>query len=99
MRIDPITLAAILAMAVITYATRVAGIVLAARLRLKGRAKAAFDAIPAAVLVAVIAPVALATGVAETLAAVITGVAATRLPLLWTIVTGVVSVVLIRTVA
>ncbi len=96
MSVDVPTFVAILAMAVLTYATRVAGIFLAGRLRLSGRAKAAFDAIPAAVLVAVIAPVALATGVAETGAAVATGLAATRLPLLGTIATGVAAVVLLR---
>ena len=96
MSIDLPTFAAILAMAVLTYATRIAGIFLAGRLRLSGRAKAAFDAIPPAVLVAVIAPVALATGVAETGAAVVTGLAATRLPLLGTIAIGVAAVVLLR---
>jgi uncharacterized membrane protein len=96
MRLDPVTVAAILAMAVITYATRIAGLFLAGRLALEGRAKAAFDAIPAAVLVAVIAPTALATGPAETGAAIITGIAATRLPLLGTVVAGVVSVVILR---
>ena len=96
MSIDLPTFAAILAMAVLTYATRIAGIFLAGRLRLSGRAKAAFDAIPPAVLVAVIAPVALATGVAETGAAVVAGLAATRLPLLGTIAIGVVAVVLLR---
>ena len=96
MRLDPMTLAAILVMAAITYATRIAGIFLAGRFSPKGRVKAAFDAIPAAVLVAVIAPTALATGPAETAAAVVTGIAATRLPLLATIVIGVVAVVLLR---
>ena len=96
MSLDPITLAAILAMAAITYATRIAGIFLAGRLVLTGRAKAAFEATPPAVLVAVIAPVVLATGPAETLAALATALAATRLPLLATIVIGVASVVLLR---
>jgi uncharacterized membrane protein len=48
------------------------------------------------VLVAVIAPTALTTGWAETVAAAITMVAATRLPLLATVAVGVVSVVLLR---
>jgi uncharacterized membrane protein len=98
MSLDPVTFATILAMAVVTYATRVAGLLVADRLVLTGRAKAAFDAIPPAVLVAVIAPTALATGVAETVAAAITAVAATRLPLLATIAVGVVAVVLLRIV-
>ncbi len=96
MTVDPTTLAAILAMAAVTYLTRIAGLFVADRLVLTGRAKAAFDAIPPAVLVAVIAPTALTTGWAETLAAAITMVAATRLPLLATVAVGVVSVVLLR---
>jgi branched chain amino acid efflux pump len=98
MSVDPITLAAILAMAVVTYATRIAGIFVADRLVLTGRAKAAFDVIPPAVLVAVIAPTALTTGWAETIAAAITVVAATRFPLLATIAVGVASVVVLRMV-
>jgi uncharacterized membrane protein len=96
MTVDPTTLAAILAMAVVTYLTRIAGIFVAGRLTLEGRAKAAFEAIPPAVLVAVIAPMALATGWPETLAALGTAVAATRLPLLATIAVGVVTVVFLR---
>jgi uncharacterized membrane protein len=99
MRVDPMTLAAILAMALITYATRIAGLFVADRLALSGRAKAAFDAIPPAVLVSVIAPTALTTGWPETIAAAITALSATRLPLLATIAVGVGSVVLLRTVA
>jgi len=96
MSLDATTLMAILAMAIVTYATRVAGLLVAHRLVLTGRSKAAFDAIPPAVLVAVIAPTALTTGWAEVLATVLTAIAATRLPLLATIVVGVVSVVLLR---
>ena len=65
MSLDATTLMAILAMAIVTYATRVAGLLVAHRLVLSGRSKAAFDAIPPAVLVAVIAPTALTTGWAE----------------------------------
>ncbi len=96
MTLDPTTLAAILAMAAVTYFTRIAGLFVAERLVLGGRAKAAFDAIPPAVLVAVIAPTALTTGWPETIAAGITAVAATRLPLLGTIAVGVGAVVILR---
>jgi uncharacterized membrane protein len=99
MRVDPSTLAAIVAMAVVTYLTRIAGLFVAGRLALSGRAKAAFDAIPPAVLVAVIAPSALATGWPETAAAVLAAVAATRLPLLGTVAVGVVAVVVLRAIA
>ena len=98
MRVDPATVLAILGMAVITYATRVAGLFLAGRLALSGRARTAFEAIPAAVLVALIAPAILTTGPAETIAALVTCVAAMRLPLLATIAIGVVTVVLLRNV-
>ena len=98
MSLDVSTVAAILAMALVTYGTRLAGIFVSGRLSLTGRNTAAFDAIPPAVLVAVIAPVVLATGPAETIAAVIAGLSAMRLPLLATIVIGVVAVVLLRTV-
>lgn len=86
MSVDPINLLAFLGMAVVTYATRLAGLALAGRLDLSPRAQAAFDAIPPAVLVAVIAPSALATGWAETAAAAIAALAATRLPLLGVVV-------------
>ena len=96
---DPVTFAAILAMAGVTYATRAAGLVLAGRLALSGRAKAAFEAIPPAVLVAVIAPTALATGWQETAATLVTALAATRLPLLGTVAVGVGTIVLLRLAA
>jgi uncharacterized membrane protein len=99
MTVHSTTLVAILAMAVVTYLTRIAGIFVADRLRLKGRIKAAFDAIPPAVLVAVIAPTALATGWPETLAALVTAFAAMRLPLLATIAVGVITVVALRAIA
>ena len=99
MNVDPMTLAAIVAMAVVTYFTRIAGLYVADHLALSGRAKAAFDAIPPAVLVAVIAPSALATGWPETVAALIAAVAATRLPLLATVAVGVVAVVKLRGIA
>jgi uncharacterized membrane protein len=99
MTVHATTFIAILAMAIVTYLTRIAGIFVADRLRLKGRVKAAFDAIPPAVLVAVIAPTMLATGWPETLAALVTAFAATRLPLLATIAVGVITVVALRAIA
>lgn len=96
MNLDTPSLLAIAAMAVVTYLTRIAGLFVADRLVLTGRAKAAFDAIPPAVLVSVIAPTALTTGWAEAIAAAITAVAAFRLPLLATIAVGAASVVVLR---
>lgn len=96
MTVDTLTLATIVAMGVVTYFTRIAGIFIGGRLKLTGRAAAAFDAIPPAVLIAVIAPTALATGWPETIAALIAASIATRVPLLATIATGVVAVVVLR---
>lgn len=98
MSFDPLNLAAILGMAVVTYLTRIAGLALADRLTRSARAQAAFDAIPPAVLIAVIAPSALATGWPETAAAAVTALAATRLPLLAVVAVGVASVVVLRAV-
>lgn len=94
--LDPITFLAITGMAVATFAMRAAGLLLADRFAPTGRMRVAFDAIPSAVLTAVIAPVALATGAAETIAAIATALAATRLPLLATILVGVVVVLAAR---
>jgi uncharacterized membrane protein len=91
-------LAAILAMACVTYATRIAGLMVTKKLALSARARAAFEAIPAAVLIAVIAPMLVATGKAETGAAIITVLAATRLPLVAVVAVGVLSVVVLRMV-
>ncbi|MET3891443.1 putative membrane protein [Bosea sp. OAE506] len=99
MTLDPHNLLAILGMAIATYATRLAGLALAGRLKLSPRAQAAFDAIPPAVLVAVIAPSALATGWPETAAALLAAVAATRLPLLGVVAVGVAAVVGLRALA
>jgi uncharacterized membrane protein len=97
MELDPITLLAIAGMAVATFATRTAGFAFMRFMPLKGRMKAALDAMPAAILMSVIAPTVVATGVAETLAAVITaGAAMLRLPLIAVVIVGMVSVVGLR---
>jgi uncharacterized membrane protein len=96
MQLDGMTMLAIGLMALATYLTRISGLALAGRLRLRGRAKAAFDAIPPAVLTAVIAPTLLATGPAESLAGLVTILAAFRLPLLGTVLVGVAAIVSAR---
>ena len=97
MSLDRAAFIVIVLMAAVTYATRVAGLFLARRLRLAGRGKAAFDAIPAAVLTALIAPAVLTAGPAEALAGLITVVAARRLPLFATVLVGVAAAVVLRT--
>lgn len=90
-------LLAILGMGIATYLTRLSGFYLLRGLNVSGPMKAALDALPPAVLMAVIAPVILTTGWAESVAAAITAVAAfVRLPLTVTILIGIVSVVALR---
>ena len=96
MSLDPQALFAILAMAAVTFATRLAGFLLPERPALSPRWQAAFDAIPPAVLVAVVAPVMLATGWRESLASVIAMIAAARAPLIGVVATGVAAIVLLR---
>jgi len=96
MRLDGTTVLTIVLMGLVTYLTRIAGLFIAGRLSLEGRAKAAFDAIPVSVLTAVIAPTLLTSSVPETLAGVVTILAAFRLPLLGTVAIGVASVILLR---
>jgi len=92
-------LLAILGMGVGTYLTRLSGFYLLRGLNVTGRSKAALDALPPAVLMAVIAPVILTTGWAESVAAAITALAAFfRLPLTVTIIVGIVSVAALRAV-
>ena len=76
--------------------TRVAGLYLVRFFNVRGRTKAALDAMPPAILMAVIAPVAFATGLAETAATAITAVAALRFPLIVAVIIGVLSVVALR---
>jgi uncharacterized membrane protein len=96
MRVDLATLATWFGMMAVTYASRAGGYWLIRRFPVEGRLKAGLEAVPLAVLTALIAPTVLATGPAETLAAVITLVLAWRLPVLAAILGGVAAVVLLR---
>jgi uncharacterized membrane protein len=97
MTFDPWTTLAIVGMALATLATRASGFLLMRYIVVKGRMRAALDALPAAILMAVIAPTVLTTGLAEFGAAVIAAIAAVlRLPLVAVVVVGVVSVVVLR---
>ena len=100
MRLDPLTIITILLMAVATYATRAGGLWLASRLELSGRVEAWLDYIPGAILVSIVAPVVLASGLVEALAALAVVLVASRtgsLPV--AMVTGVCAVLVLRTLA
>ncbi len=94
--VEPSTLIAIVAMALTTYATRVAGLFVHWRHAPGPAARAALDAIPPAVLIAVVAPMMLATGWPETIATALTALAATRLSLVATVAFGAACVVALR---
>jgi uncharacterized membrane protein len=91
------TLLAIIGMGLATYSTRLSGLLLMRGVVVQGRLKAALDAVPPAVLMAVITPTVFMTGRAETIAAIVTAIAAVlRLPLLVVIMAGMLSVVGLR---
>lgn len=96
MSIDPIHLLTILGMASVTLACRLGGYILVRYVTFRGRAAAAMEAMPVAVLMSLIVPTALATGPAETLAAAVTAFAAWRLPLIAAVAIGTVAVVVLR---
>lgn len=96
MQLDPLTLAAILAMAAATYFTRVSGYLLVRRFTVSGRLASALEAVPGAVLTAIIAPMAFATGAAESGAALLTVLLALRLPLIVAVAGGCLAVVGLR---
>jgi len=96
---SPDTLAAIAAMSLATIATRFAGLIVPAGFARRGRLGAAFEAMPIAVLAAIIAPTVLATGWPETAAALITLIVAWRSPLIAVVIAGVVSAAGLRALA
>ncbi len=96
MTLDPATLATILAMAAATLATRLAGAFLVRRMTLGSKLEQALNTVPPAVLMAVVAPTALTTGLAETVACAVTALAALRLPMLAAAGLGVITVALLR---
>jgi uncharacterized membrane protein len=90
---------AILGMGVATYATRLAGYWFLQGRTIKGRLLVALEAVPPAILTAVIAPTVFMEGPASMLAGAATLISALlRMPLLVTIAVGVASVALLRQV-
>ncbi|TPI43645.1 AzlD family protein [Mesorhizobium sp. B3-1-6] len=89
--IDPMTVLAILAMAGVTYLTRIGGYVVLRNRTLGPRATAVMEAAPGCVLISVIAPDFVSRNRADLAALAITVFAATRLSMLPTVVIGVAS--------
>ena len=87
----------IVLLGVATYATRVGGHLILSRFeKINPRVEAALDAVPAAVLAAIVTPAALAAGAAEAIAAAVTVLAALRLSILATIAFGVGALLALR---
>lgn len=99
MAIDPLSLATILGMALVTYLTRFTGLWLMGRFKLPPRLEAGLRYIPGAVLISIVAPAALTQGPAEIVAAALTVFAAARTKnLLLAMLVGVVAVACLRLV-
>ncbi len=94
--IDLLTVLTIVLMATVTYLTRVAGYLLLRNRTLGPRATAVMGATPGCVLISVIAPHFVSSRPADLLSLAITLLAATRLPVLPTILIGVASAGLLR---
>lgn len=93
---DAATLLTILLMALVTYATRIGGYVALRNRSLSPRAMAVLEATPGCVLISVIAPFFVSDEPAGLLALAVTLLAATRLPLLPTVLVGVGAAALLR---
>ncbi len=78
MQIDATVLAVIAGMALVTYLTRVGGFVLLRRVRLSPRLEAWLRHLPGALLVSIVAPAVLTTGLAEGLGAAATALVMVR---------------------
>ncbi len=90
MTLDSSVLIIIILAGLATYGTRLAGYWLLRNVTITGRTKAALDAVPPAILTAVIAPAVFLQGPIEMIAGAVTlGSALLRLPLLVTILAGV----------
>ncbi len=87
----------IVALALGTFGLRVGGHLVLSRLGpLNHRVEAALDSVPAAVMTAIVAPLAFATGMVEAVAAIVTAIVSLRLPILGAVAVGVITVVALR---
>jgi uncharacterized membrane protein len=82
-------------MSVVTYATRVSGFLLGAWLPRAGRIGQGLDALPTAILTALIAP-SVTAGVPEMIGGAVTAIAAFGVPMLAAIATGIGCVAMLR---
>jgi len=95
---NPHTLTAIAAMAAVTVATRLAGLVLPPDFASRGRLSAAFAAMPVAVLTALIAPAVITGGWRESAAALFVALGAKHLPMPVVVIAGVAAAAALRAI-
>lgn len=87
----------IIAAALATYVTRIGGhLILLGFGKLNPRAEAALDAVPVAVLTAIVVPSAVGRGPAEIIALVVAGLAGLKLAVSWVVLVGLVVLVAAR---
>ena len=99
MQTNPIALCTVLGMALVTYLTRAGGLWLMGHVTLSGRLKAWLGYLPGTLLVALVAPTVLSTGIAETGASIVTILVAARTRnLLLAMLIGMGAVVILRVV-
>jgi uncharacterized membrane protein len=96
MTMDPYNLTLILLVSLATFAMRAVGAVVMARVKLGPISSAAFEAMPVAVLTAVIAPAVLTQGLPEAIAGTIAVLVGLRAPMAVVIVVAMATVVAMR---
>ena len=90
------TLLTLLSMAAVTYLTRILGYLALRNRTLSPRAKAVLEAVPGCVLISVIAPAFVSDSQANLLALAVTLLAATRYPILPTVLIGILATGFLR---
>ncbi len=96
MTMDPYNLTLILLVTLVTFAMRAAGAVVMARVELGPVSSAAFEAMPVAVLTAVIAPAVLTQGLPEAVAGGVAVLVGLRAPMAVVIVVAMAVVAVLR---
>lgn len=96
--IQPINVLTIVLMALATYATRTLGYAALGNRAVSPRTRTMLDAAPACVLISVIAPAFVSSRPAHVMALGITVLAATRLPMMATVVIAIISSAALRVV-
>ncbi|MDH2091896.1 AzlD family protein [Rhizobium pusense] len=97
--IDPLYLVTIVLMAAVTYMTRIGGYLLLKDREISGRIKTVMECAPGCVLITVIAPVFVSGRLSDLITLGITTVAATKLPVLPTVLIAIGSAGLLRHLA